>query len=162
MLWPLTDSPIQVTGTPGLPSGPSLTMLSQVVLSAAAIAVPSLKNTAILGPEVLQATKIFHTRQPSLAPVPPLPKYGGKFCHGLIPEKFFQFLYPKTSITGPYVLGIGLMLYFLTTEIHVVSPEAISAISTIGLFIYITKKYGASVEEFTDKLNKKKLPNWKK
>lgn len=49
------------------------------------------------------------------------------------------------------------MLYFLTKEIYVVSPEAISAIWTIGLFTYVIKKYGASVGEFTDKLNKQKI-----
>uniref|UniRef100_A0A8C6AYM1 ATP synthase subunit b n=1 Tax=Monodon monoceros TaxID=40151 RepID=A0A8C6AYM1_MONMO len=72
-------------------------MLSRVVLSAATAAAPSLKNAALLGPGVLQATRIFHKGQPSPAPVPPLPEYGGKVCLGLIPEEFFQFLYPKTG-----------------------------------------------------------------
>ncbi|KAK1336121.1 hypothetical protein QTO34_003921 [Cnephaeus nilssonii] len=69
---------------------------------------------------------------PSLAPVPPLPTYGGKACHGLIPEEFFQFLYPKTSVPGPSVLRTGLSLYFLLKEIHVITPDTISAVSTIG------------------------------
>ncbi|KAI5941239.1 ATP synthase F(0) complex subunit B1, mitochondrial [Manis javanica] len=51
-------------------------MLSRVVLSAAATFAPSLKNAALLGPGALQAARIFHTGQPNLAPVPPLPEYG--------------------------------------------------------------------------------------
>ncbi|XP_045402746.1 ATP synthase F(0) complex subunit B1, mitochondrial isoform X1 [Lemur catta] len=142
-------------------------MLSRVVLSAAATAAPCLKNPAVLGPgfyisaiathRVLQATRIFHTGQPSLAPLPPLPEYGGKVRFGLIPEEFFQFLYPKTGVTGPYVLGTGLILYCLSKEIYVISPETFTAISTIGLLVYGIKKYGASVGEFADKLNEQKI-----
>ncbi|XP_075415447.1 ATP synthase peripheral stalk subunit b, mitochondrial [Tenrec ecaudatus] len=132
-------------------------MLSRVVLSAAATAAPSLKNAALLGPGALQATRIFHTGQPSLAPVPPLPEYGGKVRFGLIPEEFFQFLYPKTGVTGPYMLGTGLILYFLSKEIYVVTPETFSSIATVGLLIYGIKKYGPSVAEFADKLNEEKI-----
>ncbi|XP_006735126.1 ATP synthase F(0) complex subunit B1, mitochondrial-like [Leptonychotes weddellii] len=132
-------------------------MLSRVVFSAAAAAAPCLKNAALLGPGVLQATRIFHTGRPSLAPVPPLPEHGGKVRLGLIPEEFFQFLYPKTGVTGPYVLGTGLILYFLSKEIYVITAETFSAISTIGLLIYVVKKYGASIGEFADKLNEQKI-----
>ncbi|KAB0337390.1 hypothetical protein FD754_025215 [Muntiacus muntjak] len=105
---------------------------------------PSLKNAALLG-------------QPSLAPVPPLPEHGRKVRFGLIPEEFFQFLYPKTGVTGPYVLGTGLILYLLSKEIYVITPETFSAISTIVLLVYVVKKYGASVGEFADKLNEQKI-----
>ncbi|XP_008702292.1 ATP synthase F(0) complex subunit B1, mitochondrial [Ursus maritimus] len=132
-------------------------MLSRVVCSAAAAAAPCLKNAALLGPGVLQATRIFHTGQPSLAPVPPLPEHGGKVRLGLIPEEFFQFLYPKTGVTGPYVLGTGLILYFLSKEIYVITAETFSAISVIGLLVYVVKKYGASIGEFADKLNEQKI-----
>ncbi|XP_020139410.1 ATP synthase peripheral stalk subunit b, mitochondrial isoform X2 [Microcebus murinus] len=132
-------------------------MLSRVVLSAVATAAPCLKNSALLGPGVLQATRIFHTGQPSLAPVPPLPEYGGKVRFGLIPEEFFQFLYPKTGVTGPYVLGTGLILYSLSKEIYVISPETFSGLATIGIIVFVVKKYGASVGEFADKLNEQKI-----
>lgn len=74
---------------------PSLTVLSQVAHSAATMVVPSLKNTALVGPGILQATKTFHTGQPRLAPLPRLPQYGGKVHLGLIPEEFFQFFILK-------------------------------------------------------------------
>ncbi|CAK7297433.1 ATP synthase F(0) complex subunit B1, mitochondrial [Vulpes lagopus] len=94
---------VQVSVTPTLLRGPSLTLLFRAVLSAAAAVAPCLKNT-VLGPGALQAIRIFHTRQPSLAPIPCVPEYGGKVCLGLIPKEFFQFLYPKTGVRGPYVL----------------------------------------------------------
>lgn len=132
-------------------------MLSRVVLSAAATAAPCLKNAAVLGPGVLQATRVFHTGQPRLAPLPPLPEYGGKVRLGLSPEEFFQFPYPKTGATGPYVLGTGLSLYFLSKEIYVITPETFSTISVVGLIVYVIKKYGASFAEFIDKLNEEKI-----
>uniref|UniRef100_A0A8D2DB92 ATP synthase subunit b n=1 Tax=Sciurus vulgaris TaxID=55149 RepID=A0A8D2DB92_SCIVU len=106
---------------------------------------------------VLQATRIFHTGQPRLAPLPPLPEYGGKVRLGLIPEEFFQFLYPKTGVTGPYMLGTGLILYFLSKEIYVITPETFSTISIVGLLVYVIKKYGASIGEFIDNLNEQKI-----
>uniref|UniRef100_A0A8C6R0A2 ATP synthase subunit b n=1 Tax=Nannospalax galili TaxID=1026970 RepID=A0A8C6R0A2_NANGA len=132
-------------------------MLSRVVFAAAATAAPCLKNTAVLGSRVLQATRAFHTGQPCPTPVPPLPEYGGKVRLGLIPEEFFQYLYPKTGVTGPYMLGTGLSLYCLSKEIYVITPETISTIAVVGLMVYVIKKYGASIGEFIDKLNEQKI-----
>ncbi|XP_041528667.1 ATP synthase F(0) complex subunit B1, mitochondrial-like [Microtus oregoni] len=133
------------------------TVLSGVVLSAAAAAAPCLKNAAVLGPGIVQATRVFHTGQQRLAPVPPLPEYGGKVRLGLIPEEFFQFLYPKTGVTGPYVLGTGLSLYFLSKEIYVITLETFSTITVVGLIVYVIKKYGASIGEFPEKLKEEKI-----
>ncbi|XP_037584079.1 ATP synthase F(0) complex subunit B1, mitochondrial [Cebus imitator] len=134
-------------------------MLSRIVLSAAATAAPSLKNAAFLGPGVLQTTRTFHTGQPHLAPVPPLPEYGGKVRHGLIPEEFFQYLYPKTGVTGPYVLGAGLILYALSKEIYVITGETVTGLVTIGIYIFGIKKFGPSVAAFADKLNEVRTIN---
>lgn len=54
------------------------------------------------------------------------------------------------------MLGTGLILYFLSEEMHVITPGTISATSTTGLLIYVIKKYGASPGEFADKLNEQK------
>uniref|UniRef100_A0A671E3E6 ATP synthase subunit b n=1 Tax=Rhinolophus ferrumequinum TaxID=59479 RepID=A0A671E3E6_RHIFE len=60
------------------------------------------------------------------------------------------FLYPKTGVTGPDVLGTGLILYFLSKEIYVVTPETISAVSTIGLLVYVVKKYGQKIAQLEE------------
>ncbi|XP_020857251.1 ATP synthase peripheral stalk subunit b, mitochondrial [Phascolarctos cinereus] len=132
-------------------------MLSRLALHAAGAVAPALKNAAPLAPGVLQATRIFHTASPRLAPLPPLPEYGGKVRHGLIPEEFFEFMYPKTGVTGPYVLATGLMLYLLSKEIYVITGETVAAIGTLGIYIYAVKKYGASVAAFADKLREDQL-----
>uniref|UniRef100_A0A8C0DJP9 ATP synthase subunit b n=1 Tax=Balaenoptera musculus TaxID=9771 RepID=A0A8C0DJP9_BALMU len=67
------------------------------------------------------------------------------------------FFYPETGVTGPYVLRTGLILYLLSKEIYVITPETFSTISTIGLLVYVVKKYGASIREFADKLNEQKI-----
>lgn len=90
-----------------------------MTFSATATVAPSLKNTTLLGPRVLQSAKFFHAGQPCLALIPPLSEYDGKDCHGLIPEESFQFLYPKTDVMGSYVLRTGLILYFLSKAIYV-------------------------------------------
>uniref|UniRef100_A0A8C0NMB3 ATP synthase subunit b n=2 Tax=Canis lupus familiaris TaxID=9615 RepID=A0A8C0NMB3_CANLF len=61
------------------------------------------------------------------------------------------------AAAGPYVLGTGLILYSLSKEIYVITAETFSAISTIGLLIYVVKKYGASIGEFADKLSEQKI-----
>ncbi|KAM4873169.1 ATP synthase peripheral stalk subunit b, mitochondrial [Thomomys bottae] len=132
-------------------------MLSRVAISAVSAAAPCLKNAALLAPGALQTKRIFHTTQPSFAPVPPLPEYGGKVRLGVIPEEFFQFLYPKTGVTGPYVLGTGLILYFLSKEIYVITPETFSGLAVLLLMVYGIKKYGAACADFIDKLNEQKI-----
>ena len=57
------------------------------------------------------------------------------------------------------MLGTGLILYLLSKEIYVITPETFSAISTIGFLVYVVKKYGASVGEFADKLNEVRTIN---
>lgn len=110
----------------------------------------SLKNEAHLGPGELQLTRIFQRGQPSLDPDPGglFPQYGGQIGHELFPEKFFQFLYPKTDITG-------FILHFLSKEIYVSSLETFFTISTDGLIIYVIRNYGTTFAQFADKLEQK-------
>ncbi|KAM4797191.1 ATP synthase peripheral stalk subunit b, mitochondrial [Rhinophrynus dorsalis] len=128
-------------------------MLSRVALVSAS----TLRKSAPLSAGLLNTCRSFHTGQPALAPVPPLPEKGGKVRFGLIPEEFFQFLYPKTGVTGPYMLGTGLLVYLLSKEIYVINHETFAAASIGIVLIYGIKKFGPSVAAFADKLNEEKV-----
>ncbi|MEE6493422.1 hypothetical protein FKM82_016820 [Ascaphus truei] len=128
-------------------------MLSRVALFSAS----ALKNSAPLSVGLLNSCRSFHTGQPALAPVPPLPEKPGKVRFGLIPEEFFQFLYPKTGVTGPYMLGTGLLVYLLSKEIYVINQETYVAASIGIVIIYGIKKFGADVAAFADQLNTEKV-----
>ncbi|KAM8976081.1 ATP synthase peripheral stalk subunit b, mitochondrial isoform 2-T2 [Pelodytes ibericus] len=128
-------------------------MLSRVVLASAS----ALRNSAPLSVGLLNASRSFHTGSVALAPVPPLPEKGGKVRYGLIPEEFFQFLYPKTGVTGPYMLGTGLLVYFLSKEVYVINHESFAAACIGVVIVYAIKKFGPQVAEFADKLNNEKV-----
>ncbi|XP_070797670.1 ATP synthase F(0) complex subunit B1, mitochondrial [Pituophis catenifer annectens] len=127
-------------------------MFSRLALRALAPA--GLKSSVALpalSSGIFHASRSLHTSQQRLAPVPALPEKGGKVRHGIIPEEFFQFLYPKTGVTGPYMLATGLTFYFLSKEIYVINHETISGVLIVGLIIYGIKKYGPLVAAFLDK-----------
>ncbi|KAG8589628.1 hypothetical protein GDO81_006470 [Engystomops pustulosus] len=128
-------------------------MLSRASL----VTVSSLKKSAPVTAGVLNTCRSFHTGQPALAPVPPLPEKPGKVRHGLIPEEFFQFLYPKTGVTGPYMFGTGLLVYLLSKEIYVINHESVAMCSMGIVSIYAIKKFGHKIGEFADKLNEEKV-----
>lgn len=54
------------------------------------------------------------------------------FC---VPEEFFQFFYPKTGVTGPYVFGAGVLTYLFSKEIIVCEHEFYNGI-TLALVVY--------------------------
>lgn len=94
---------------------------------------------------------VFHIGQTHLTPVTPVPEHGGKVCLGLIPEEFFQFLYPRTVVTGHSCLELCLACIFYPKKCDY--TRDLSTISVVGLIVNMIKKYGASIGEFIDKLN---------
>uniref|UniRef100_A0AAZ3PEP8 ATP synthase subunit b n=1 Tax=Oncorhynchus tshawytscha TaxID=74940 RepID=A0AAZ3PEP8_ONCTS len=98
-----------------------------------------------------------HTSPNSQAPVPALPEKGGKTRHGIIPEEIFQLLYPKTGVTGPYMLGAGLLTYILSKEIYIINHETFAAACMGTVIIYGVRKFGPDVAAFADKLNEEKV-----
>ncbi|CAJ1085365.1 ATP synthase F(0) complex subunit B1%2C mitochondrial [Xyrichtys novacula] len=128
-------------------------MLSRLVF----VSANALKGSGPLGAGLVQASRSLHTSSQNLAPVPPLPEKGGKVRHGIFPEELFQLLYPKTGVTGPYMLGTGLLIYMLSKEIYVINHETFAALSIGSVIVYGVKKFGPSVAAFADKLNEEKV-----
>ncbi|KAJ8372811.1 hypothetical protein AAFF_G00276660 [Aldrovandia affinis] len=128
-------------------------MLSRLVLVSAS----ALKSSGALGAGLVQASRSLHSSPQSLAPMPALPEKGGKVRHGIIPEELFQLLYPKTGVTGPYMLGTGLLLYLLSKEVYVVNHETFAAASIGIVIVYGIKKFGPDVAALADKLNEEKV-----
>jgi len=127
-------------------------MLSRLVVLSANAA----KSSGPLGAGLVQVSHL-HTSPKALAPLPPLPEKGGKTRHGIIPEELFTMLYPKTGVTGPYMLGTGLALYALSKEIYIINNETIAAACMLAVIVYGTKTFGPSVAAFADKLNEEKV-----
>ncbi|RXG53878.1 ATP synthase subunit b, mitochondrial [Armadillidium vulgare] len=77
--------------------------------------------------------------------------YPGKVRIGFIPEEWFQFFYPKTGVTGPYVFGTSVLAYLFSKEIWVVEHEFVTGLS-LGIFaVFCIKKFGPKLAEFLDK-----------
>lgn len=63
----------------------------------------------------------------------------------------FQYFYPKTGVTGPYVFGGGLMTYLMSKEIYVMEHEYYSGLSILLMVVFATKKFGPSMAAYLDK-----------
>uniref|UniRef100_A0A8D2DGE4 ATP synthase subunit b n=1 Tax=Sciurus vulgaris TaxID=55149 RepID=A0A8D2DGE4_SCIVU len=70
---------------------------------------------------------------------------------------FSRVVLSAAVAAGPYMLGTGLILYFLSKEIHGITSKTFSTISVVGLLFYVIKKYGASIGKFIDNLNEQKI-----
>ncbi|KAM9855136.1 ATP synthase peripheral stalk subunit b, mitochondrial [Aulostomus maculatus] len=114
----------------------------------------ALRGSGFLGAGLVHASRSLHTsqRQASQAPLPE----GAKFRLGFIPDDFFQFFYPKTGVTGPYMFGTGLITYLVSKEVYVINDETVAGMVIIAILVYAIKKYGASFASFADKLEEEK------
>lgn len=75
----------------------------------------------------------------------------GKVRLGFVPEEWFQFLYPKTGVTGPYMLGLGLTTFLCSKEIYVMEHEYYTGLSIFIMVLYAVKKFGPGLGKSLDK-----------
>lgn len=87
-------------------------------------------------------------------------EFPDKVRMGFIPDEWFQYFYPKTGVTGPYVFGAGLVTYLFSKEIYVMEHEYYSGLSILLMVIFATKKFGPSVAAYLDKEVDKVEEEW--
>jgi len=86
-----------------------------------------------------------------------MPEEAGKVHFGFVPDEWFQFMYKKTGVTGPYVFGTGLILFLLNKEIYVLGPETVHAVVALGMFVYGIKRFGPGMAAWADKKREERL-----
>jgi len=89
------------------------------------------------------------------------PEHPGPVRLGFIPEEWFQFFYPKTGLTGPYLFGAGLVMTLLSKEIVVIEDEFLFGISLFTSIGLLHKLYGKDVAEYIDKGVDQEIAEWK-
>jgi len=95
-------------------------------------------------------------------PRPVRPVEPGKVRMGFVPEEWFKFLYPKTGVTGPYVLGAGLTTYLCSKEIYVMEHEFYTGLSILIMVVYAVKKFGPAIGQSLDKEIEEIEDSWRK
>lgn len=78
-------------------------------------------------------------------------EHPGKVRMGFIPDEWFQFFYPKTGVTGPYLFLAGLSTYMFSKEIYVMEHEYYTGLSILIAVVFATKKFGPSIAKSLDK-----------
>lgn len=94
-------------------------------------------NNRYFGPE--RDTKNF--------PHPVMRVRGSPVRLGFIPEEWFTAMYPKTGVTGPYVLGTGLLATLLSKEIWVVDHGFADVLGFTGAFLFCVLKLGPGINK---------------
>lgn len=87
---------------------------------------------------------------------PPLkqPVQAGKLRIGVIPDEWFQFMYNKTGVTGPYILFWGGLTTILSKEYFVPWVDTPEHLVFLGLFVYFSKTYAPKIAAYLDKTAK--------
>jgi F-type H+-transporting ATPase subunit b len=121
---------------------------------------PTIKRPIVV---ILSRNSSFACGQPQ--PTPPIPRpirreVPGKVRMGFIPEEWFQFFYPKTGVTGPYVFGAALITYLCSKEIYVLEHEYYSGLSLAVMCYLAVKKLGPKIAEYSDKQIEKIEKEW--
>lgn len=88
-----------------------------------------------------------------MANFPPLkqPVNPGKLRIGVIPDEWFQFMYNKTGVTGPYILFWGGLTTILSKEYFVPWVDTPEHLVFLGLFVYFSKTYAPQIAAYLDK-----------
>lgn len=83
-------------------------------------------------------------------PHPVMRMRGAPVRLGFIPEEWFTAMYPKTGVTGPYILGTGLLATLLSKEIWVVDHGFADVLGFTGAFLFCVLKLGPGINKMLE------------
>ncbi|VDP39739.1 unnamed protein product [Echinostoma caproni] len=69
---------------------------------------------------------------------------------GFLPDSWFQALYPKTGVTGPYLFLFGSTMFLLSKEIWVVDPHFVELGVFVTVMTWLIKRFGPMVSKRLD------------
>lgn len=71
--------------------------------------------------------------------------------HTCIPERWFEFFYPRLGVTGPYTFTFGLITYLLSKEIWVVEHDFGYVMASVIIVGLGHKLFGKQLANYLDK-----------
>jgi len=69
---------------------------------------------------------------------------------GIFPVSWFDAFYEKTGVTGPYVFGVGMLTFVLTTELWVIEHGFTEFLSFWIMVYILNKKLGPRIAQYLD------------
>jgi len=68
-----------------------------------------------------------------------------------VPQSWFDALYDKQGVTGPYILGFGSLLFFISKEWWVIEHEFAAGVCLFTTWAFLLKKLSPMAMEYMDK-----------
>ncbi|KAL3314263.1 ATP synthase F(0) complex subunit B1, mitochondrial [Cichlidogyrus casuarinus] len=99
-----------------------------------------------------KSNEIYYGKERDLKNFPPIrvAEYHPTVRFGVIPDTWFQAMYEKTGVTGPYMFGIGALTYLMSKEILVYGAHLFEYGPFIICVTYMIKKFGPQIAAYTD------------
>jgi len=79
-----------------------------------------------------------------------MPTNPGKVRLGFVPDEWFQFLYNKTGVTGPYILFWGALTTIFSKEYFIASADTVENMVWLVVVITLSKYFGKSLGQYLD------------
>lgn len=80
----------------------------------------------------------------------------------IIPESWFQFFYPKTGVTGPYVFAASFGAFLMSKEWLVMEHELLTGFTSAAIFAWALPKFGPKVRKYYNDHVKELVDDWDK
>lgn len=81
------------------------------------------------------------------------PLHTGAVRHHIFPEEWFQFFYPKTGVTGPYMFAASFTTYLVSKEIWVLEHDFYCGLALAAVVGGLVHNLAPMANEYLDKYN---------